>query len=318
LALGGFGLFVYARAHRQDSIASPAVPLDTPPADLPPALVGKLTEQSQGFMGTLFDLAQRGVLEVHEGQGHWGSKKYTLELKKAAASLNAHEQGLLSAIFKPGEATVDLSAVSTRLASKHKVFDEPLEQELLDRGWLDPDRKRQRRHLGVMSFLLLMGSLGMFMLGMIGAGVGLAAAVTQAPWWAAVIGLAVGGFVIVFGLVIYALTYSPLTPAGEAEAVGWKSFARYLKQISKRQQPDPAPEYFERYLPLAVVFGLGGEWAKHFQSVGGAPLPVWFQAMPGNDGDFSAIIAVMVASDSAASAGGSNGGASGGGASGAG
>ena len=74
------------------------------------------------------------------------------------------------------------------------------------------------------------------------------------------------------------------------------------------------------YLPWAAAFGLGGAWAKHFQHVGGTPLPVWFHAMPGSHGDFGAVVAAMSASDSAG-AGGANGGgagASGGGSSGAG
>jgi hypothetical protein len=76
----------------------------------------------------------------------------------------------------------------------------------------------------------------------------------------------------------------------------------------------------ERYLSLAAVFGLGGAWAKHFQRVGGAPLPVWFHAMPGSNGDFGAVVAAMSASDStgASAAGAGGAGASGGGASGAG
>ena len=49
--------------------------------------------------------------------------------------LNAHEQGLLSVVFRPGETTVDMSAIPTRLAGRHKVFDEPLDQEL-DRSGL--------------------------------------------------------------------------------------------------------------------------------------------------------------------------------------
>ena len=100
----------------------------------------------------------------------------------------------------------------------------------------------------------------------------------------------------------------------------WKSFAKYLKQASKSQQPDLAADYFERYLPWAAAFGLGGAWAKHFQRAGVAPLPTWFHAMPGSDGDFGAIVAVMSASDStgASAASGGGGGASGGGASGAG
>jgi hypothetical protein len=144
LILGGLGLFVYARAHRREASPSFAMSWDTPPDDAPPALAAKLTGHSQGFMGTLFDLAQRGVLEIHESKSRWGSKKYTLELKDAAAPVSAHEQGLLSAVFRPGETTVDMSAIPTRLARKPKAFDEPLQQDLIDRGWLDPERKRQR------------------------------------------------------------------------------------------------------------------------------------------------------------------------------
>ena len=319
LILGGLGLFTYARAHRQESSAAPVFPLDTPPDDLPPALVGKLTEHSQGFMGTLFDLAQRGVLEVHEDKGYWGSKKYMLELKNAATPLNAHEQGLLTAVFKPGETTVDMSAIPTRLAGKHKAFDEPLERELIDRGWLDPERKHQRTTIGVTDFLLLLGTMLLFLVGMLGAGVGFAANVNLVPLWAALIGMAAGGFVISIGMLIIYATFSPLTPTGEEEATRWKSFANYLKQTGKSHQPDLASDYFERYLPLAAVFGLGGAWARHFQRTGGAPLPVWFHAMPGSHGDFGAVVAVMSASDSTGASAASGGaGASGGGASGAG
>ena len=97
------------------------MPLDTPPDDVPPALVGKLTEHAQGFMGTLFDLAQRGMLEVREDKGSWGAKKFNLELKNSAASLRPHEQGLLDALLKPGETAVEMSAIPARLASKHKA-----------------------------------------------------------------------------------------------------------------------------------------------------------------------------------------------------
>ena len=100
----------------------------------------------------------------------------------------------------------------------------------------------------------------------------------------------------------------------------WKGFAEYLKQISKGREPAISADVFERYLAYAAVFGLGAHWAKYFQQLGGVPLPIWFHATAGSDGDFGAMVAVMSASDSAgASAGGDGGGgASGGGSSGAG
>jgi uncharacterized membrane protein len=227
---------------------------------------------------------------------------------------------LLSAIFKPGETTVDMSALSTRIISNPKPFDEPLEQEMISRGWLDLDRKRQRRNLGVTGFLLLLGSLGMFLIGMLGTGAELVSDVNQTAFWAAVVGIAAGAFVLSIGLMIYATTFSPLTPEGEAEAARWQAFEKYLKQASKGQQPYLSAEAFERYLPWAAAFGLGSAWAKHFQQVGGAPLPLWFRAMSDSSGDFSAMVAVMAASDSAAASmsGGGSSASGGGGASGAG
>ena len=316
LLLGGLGLFAYARAQRREAIPTDALAWNTPPDDLAPAMAAKLTRHSQGFMGTLFDLAQRGVLEVHEDKGWWGAKKFTLELKAAAAPLSAHEQGLLSVVLKPGETTVDMAAIPARLARKRQAFDQPVEQELIDHGWLDPDRKRQRWNLGVTGFLLMLAAMGLFVLG---AMAGLAADVNQTPVWAALIGMAAGGFVVSIGVLITRATFSPLTPDGEAEAARWRSFARHLKQSSRNRQAVFSSDDFERYLPWAAAFGLGGAWAKHFQRAGGAPLPVWFHAMPGSHGDFGAVVAVMSASDSAGASGAGGGaGASGGGSSGAG
>jgi hypothetical protein len=320
LLLGGFGLFAYARAQRREALPADSRAWDTPPDDASPALAAKLTQHPQGFMGTLFDLARRGVLEIHEGKSRWGSKKFTLELKNAATPLNAHEQGLLSAVFKPGETMVDMSAVPTRLTGRHKAFDEPLEQELINRGWLDPDRKRQRRSLGVTGFLLMLAAGGLFFIGLLGMSAAYRTDVDQAVIWAALLGIASGGFVISIGLLVYSAIFSPLTPEGEAEAVRWRGFAKYLKQSSQNQQAVFSSDDFERYLPWAAAFGLGGAWAKYFQRVGGVPLPVWFHAMPGSHGDFGAMVAVMSASDSAGASAASGGaaGASGGGASGAG
>lgn len=101
-----------------------------------------------------------------------------------------------------------------------------------------------------------------------------------------------------------------LTPAGEEQSARWQGFSEYLKQVSKGREPAIRPDYFERYLAYAAVFGLGTKWAKYFQQLGGVPLPIWFHAMAGSNGDFGAMVAVMSSSDSAgagAAAGGSAG-----------
>lgn len=320
LLLGGLGLFTYTRANARELTVSPVVSTPNPPSDLAPAIMGKLTNQYGSFMGVIFDLAQRGVLEVREEKGFWGTKKHVLVRAGDAPALKPFEQILLDALFKPGETEMNMSEIGTRLATKQKQFDDSLERELVQRGWLDLERKQKRGRLTVVGILMMFFSIVVGLVGLAAGG----ASVSSNPDWlivfAALVGFAAGLFLLSIPVLIYAGTFSILTPAGEEQSTRWKGFAEYLKQVSKGREPAIRPDYFEKYLAYAAVFGLGTGWAKYFQKLGNVPLPVWFHAMAGSNGDFGAMVAVMSASDSAgASAGGAGGGgASGGGSSGAG
>ncbi len=320
LLLGGLGLVTYIRANQRDLNLPESALLPNPPADLPPAVVGKLTGASGIFMGTIFDLAQRGLLEVREEKGSWGATNHILERKVVEIPLAPHEQALFEAIFKPGETQVSLSEVGTRLAYKTSQVDGPLEQELIQRGWLDPERKQKRIALVAVGLLVMFTGLGLLIGAAVATGVFLTG--NQALAWitVALAGFGGGAFVLSIPLVIYAAAYSPLTPAGEEQKIRWNGFHTYLDQVSHGREPAIRPDTFERYLAFAAVFGLGAAWAKSFQKLGGVPLPAWFQAMAGSDGDFGAMVAVMTASDTATYSGGADGGggASGGGSSGAG
>jgi len=318
LVLGILGLYALSRSNERDLNLSPVVSTPNPPADIPPAVVGKLTGQQHNSMGAVFDLAQRGVLEVHEERGFLGTKKYVLSRKETGLPLQPQEQGLLDALFKPNETQINLGEIGTRLESKKRLFEEPLEQQLIQRGWLDGERKQKRSALSTASIVTMTLSL-LMLCGLIGVGAAL-----RDPGSAVLIGglagVGAGAFLFSIMLLVYAATFSPLTPLGEDQKARWQGFAEYLKGVSKGEEPAVRTDYFERYLAYAAVFGLGAKWSKYFQRLGGVPLPAWFHAMAGSDGDFGAIVAVMSASDSAgASVGGAGaGGASGGGSSGAG
>jgi uncharacterized protein (TIGR04222 family) len=320
LMLGGLGLLLYGRAEARELTISPVVPAATPPSDISPALVGKLTRQPLAFMGAIFDLAQRGVLEVRGDKGVLGTTTPVLIRKDHALELKPFEQGLLDALFKPGEVEVKLNEVSTRLGMKSKLFEEPLEKELIRRGWLDPERKQKRTVLLAAGFLTLFLSLILFIFGVAAFSMLISA---DAPWLtilAALTGISAGAFILSIAILIYAATYSTRTPAGEEQAAQWTGFGEYLKQVSKGREPAIQPDYFERYLAFAAIFGLGTAWAKYFQTLGGVPLPVWFHTAAAGDMSFGSIVAIMAASDSSGSAAGAGGaaGASGGGSSGAG
>lgn len=320
LILGGLGLATYARANARELNSSPVVSNPSPPSDISPAVVGKLTGQQHAFMGAIFDLAQRGVLEVREEKGFWGSKNHALIRTQNAVSLKPFEQGFLDALFKPNETQINMNEVGMRLASKSKLLDKLLEQEFIQRGWLDLERKQKKGWLTAIGILMMFFSIAIGFIGMAGGGIFLSQDFEWVTLIAALIGFSAGLFIFSLLLLIYTGMFSILTLAGEEQSARWKGFADYLKQVSKGREPAIRPDYFEKYLAYAAVFGLGVGWAKYFQQLGNVPLPVWFHAMAGSDGDFGAMVAVMSASDSAgASAGGAGGGgASGGGSSGAG
>lgn len=320
LILGGLGLLTYARANTRELSISPVVSTASPPSDVSPAIVGKLTGQHHTFMGTIFDLAQRGALEVREENGILGTKNHVLVRKNHTVSLQPHEKGLLDALFKSDESQVNMNEVATRLAMKSNLFDEPLKTELIQRGWLDTERENRRAWLTVAGLLMMILSLIVFIVGIVLGVMNASQGSALLPIIAIVAGLSAGLFILSIPLLIYAGTFSILTPAGEEQAARWKGFAEYIKHVSKGREPVTRPDYFEKYLAYAAVFGLGAGWAKYFQNLGGVPLPIWFHATAGSHGDFGAMVAVMSASDTTgASAGGAGGaGASGGGSSGAG
>ncbi|NWG05603.1 MAG: DUF2207 domain-containing protein [Chloroflexi bacterium] len=320
LVLGGLGFLTYARSNSRELPAYSEVVTAIPPGNVPPAVVGKLTGQQGGFMGTIFDLAQRGVLEVQEERGFLGSTKHILVRKPSSVILRPHEQGLLDALFKPGESQVNMSEIGARLSMKNKSFEESLERELVERGWLDLERKQKRTRQVALAILGMIAMMTLGIISLFGFGSSLGGGSIATTLFAAILGAGVAGFLLSLILAIYAGTFSVLTPLGEEQSARWKGFAKYLEQVSKGREPAIRPDLFEIYLPVAAVFGLGAKWAKYFEQLGGVPLPVWFHAMAGSQGDFSAMVAVMSSSDStaASAAAGGAAGASGGGSSGAG
>jgi hypothetical protein len=314
LLLGGFGFAAYARSFSRDLLVLFEPVSATPPGNVPPAVVGKLTGQGNGFMGTIFDLAQRGMLEIKEEKGFLGFTKHVLERKETGVVLRPYEQGLLDAIFRYGETQIPLTDIGSRLSMKNSSFDEPLERELVERGWFDLERKQKRTSLVMLALLGMLVAAVLGFISLFGFRSSIAGGTISTMLFAAMLGISIAVFLLSLIAAIYGGSLSMLTPNGEEQAMRWKGFAKYLEQVTYGRESAIRPDLFEIYLPLAVAFGLGTKWAKYFEQLGGVPLPVWFHAMAGSDSDFGAMVAVMTSSDSAAA--GADGGAGGGGASG--
>lgn len=321
-SLGGLAAVIAAlRSFRRQGYVpmDPMRKITSLPGEVPPAMAARLAGTGTPFLGTLFDLTRRGVLQFEEGPKQWGSRTFEVLLQSAAGQFEPHGHVFVEELFKKKN-RVPLSNIAS-LASTSR-FTEALDSELTAAGWRDSDRVSQRTTFLWISALALVG-------GIVLAGAGLVLVnLPQVPlaWIVSIGAILIGagvslGAVGLFGLLAAGLT-SVLSDEGERQADSWKRFNQYLHNITRDREPVTSPDLFERFLPYAAGLGMATEWAKFFQKQANIPIPEWFLSLQSgmDDGSFVAILAVISAADSSASAasGSDGGGASGGGSSGAG
>ncbi len=326
LLLGGgaAGLFAYRRGHTAPS-ANTRTSVMEPPDKLAAGMAGALVTQGAAphwnhAQGTLFSLAERGVLIIEELPEKKWYRQHDFAVKQVEypSGLLPHEEGFLEMLFesKDGRSTsIKLSKVSSKITgSAWKKYKEPLQADLQEAGLLSKSRKAARRTLtaigGVLLFLGLAGIVGAALLiGALGFG----------PLFVATAVAFLGLAGLIFGS-----TLSPLSDGGAETAVAWNAFHNYLKDVSKGRQSIDSPTTFEKYLPYAAAFGLLQRWANRFEKEGWTDTPAYFHVLPSTTRN-QAVIAFVAMSHathssggSAAGAGGAGAGAAGGGASGAG
>lgn len=315
---------LWVRGRRAETAVGPGMaPASTPPDALPPALAGALGQangrpSATHALGTLFDLAQRGILIIEEAPDkRWyrGREFFVRLLEPTPRDLQPHEQGLLALLFarKTGPTeTAKMSEMGSLLVSKSKQFTEPLTAELNAAGLLDPQRQATAKRFTILGAILLL-----LMLPLSAVGVVLAERYSGWPFLLVAVALLLG--TVAF---IMAGVYSPLSDEGARAAARWRSFQAYLQEVVKGRDAAWDLRLFERYLPYAAAFGLVEGWAKAFQKRGGAEIPAWFHAVTDSgNGSVAAFVAMTSsahATTASASGGAGGGGAGGGGGSGAG
>lgn len=320
--LGAAGLFLAGLSFRRDAAGLPGAPSmhTMPPRQISPALAARLAGSSTGFLGALFDLAERGVITIEEGQRRWGSSTFELVRQPSAEPLQKHEQALLQALFRKAK-NERVPLTQAAVISGDRAFNQALDEELTALGWRDAERAARRGRF------LTFTVLGLFLgLAALLAGALLSAAASASSGQLAALGAILIGGGAALGLVglvgsIAAGSISVLSDEGLRQAEAWKGFNAHLRSIAKGREPATAPDTFARYLAYAAAFGMGTQWGKFFQKMGDVPLPAWMQTLDVSmqDGSYAAMMAVISSADSsAASAAAGAAGASGGGASGAG
>ena len=221
------------------------------PDSLAPGLAGPLLSNGrttlEHAMGTVFSLAQRGVVAIDEAQGRFGMQDFTITRRPSNGTLAPHEQALLATLFDarhPEQTT--LSSARNRVARRLRPFGVAVRQELAEAGVLDADRQQVRnRYVWSGSVLLILAGLA----------VPLAAFfVNRFAGWPMFLpaGLAIVGI----ASFIFAGSVTPLSNEGVRRAARWRGFRWYLKEVS-RQREQPVVPNLDDLLPFAVAMGLG-------------------------------------------------------------
>jgi len=297
--------------------------LTLPPSDLPPAIAGALMRNGSVdttwawayVLGACFDLARRGVISIEEMQRtSWlQGRDFGFRLNNTAASLRPHERGVIETLFhdKSGlQSEVRLSKLQNSLYSRLKSFTQALKSECESLGFFDAERQRRRTAQIVWGVLLML----------LGVGLIVAAALLMSTLGVLPFLVAVGISVLGFVLVVVGASLSPLSEDYQQTASEWKSFAKYLSDVTRRRDTLVHRDQFEGYLSYAAAFGLAEPWARYLKKHEDIEVPAWFRALAtAEDGGRGAFVAMMAASGSASTASAASaGGAAGGGASGAG
>jgi hypothetical protein len=237
--------------------------LPSPPDDLVPAMAGRLLGQpgGQALLGTVLDLANRGLLILREERG--GKQLALARTDAPAEGLAPFEQATLDAleIAAPGS-EVSLKSASTSIIKAQSRLDAQYTAALVERGDLDRAGLAGRRAGFVAgSTLLAVGVAGFIPAAIL--------AQRYSVWLPVVAGVvALAGL----GWLIAAASVRGVTPKGADAVARWEAFKRYLGRV--RSEHAPAGQ-FELLLPYAVAFGQIAHLTKSYAAAG-EPLPVWY------------------------------------------
>ena len=287
----------------------------SPPSSLPPALAGWLIGREGLSLGTLLELARRGVLRIEEApRGFLRSRQFRVVLCDSSARLEPHERSLLETVFRAGGTTVPIQDFFLRRPTGKVVS--ALRGEAQAAGLIGETRVQARLKL------LVAGGIGLAA-GLALAVIGVAYGKSLELSYLAASAMVLGAAVVAAGLLALILwRIQPVwSDSGMLAAAQWKAFAHYLTQAALGRAALPDPAEWERTLPYAAAFGVAARLLMLQEKRGGVARPAWFQATQTADGsDATAFAALMACNSPVYSDGGTSAaaGASGGGASGAG
>ena len=311
LALGVFFVVSMRQGYPAPSVQPGDTTTTSPPAPLPAALAAVLAANgartSYRSIGTLLDLADRGVLLVRERPRALGTRQYEIEQVAGRHDLVPHEEEVLRIAFDGRREPVALPKARGRLARAARRFNAALNADLEARQLIDPARRAARDRFMRTSLAMLVIGAASF--------IGAAAFAPRFGGWPFLLPAALVVAAIV-GLVM-AASMTPLSDMGLIEAARWRGFKRHLKSLADPRAAR-AVDIDSRWIVYGIATGLATQWSRYLKKHPGVA-PAWFvPATREDNGAFAAFVASNAATSGGHGGGGAGGGAAGGGGSGAG
>jgi uncharacterized membrane protein len=245
-------------------------PMYSPPANMTPAEVGTLVDDSvdaRDMMSTLIDLAVKGYVKIEETQTGtiFHHKDYIFHRLKPVAewgSLAPHERAMLSKIFGADLQTRQLSDLKNDFYTVVPMIKSDIMSQLKEKGMytVDPDSAHAYWIVGILivvAVVLLAQYVGhwtVFDSGVV-----------------AVISLAISALIIfLFGRVMTAKSLQ-----GARTWVAIKGFQEFLSRVEADRLARMPADTFEKFLPYAMALGVEQRWAKAFAGIQQTP-PAWY------------------------------------------
>jgi len=277
-----FGL--WARAGRDPETGRSEMVSFDPPDDLRPAELGALIDEKvdmRDISATIIDLAVRGYLKItaEVEKGFLTSKTdYLLELQKpyeatiSDMNLSPFERKLIEGMFS-GDQSCRVSSLKNKFYTHLPTLRDYLYDGMVKRGYFAyrPDKVRlSYRILG-----LAMAGLGIVLAFVVAGG-------SVSPTFAVPIGWHVAFALCGLMLAVAAGTMPRKTAQGKNALLAARGFEEYLSRAERQEiEYQERQNYFERFLPYAMAFGIAEKWAQAFEGLQTKP-PDWYSG----DGTF--------------------------------
>lgn len=206
---------------RKDPPPTTARPND----ELPPAVAGALVSggpQASAVPATMLDLAYRDALAIEpESEGGTFSKpKVQIRLIDRKLVRNDIESALWQKLEQNAADGIVSSKGLQKTAGDSASVRKAVEQQLLERGWLDPDAGRSKAPFMGLFIVTVMLAIASFVIAAAG-GV-----------WLPAIGIVALAGVAATVLVMFSI-YPTHTPAGQEAALPWRAYRDGLKEAAR-------------------------------------------------------------------------------------